>query len=145
MTKPTTVAGRLLTIELGDGADPEVFTAPCGLKTKGFNGTANATETTIYDCDDPTAPADIERDINTLSREITGSGVLAKASVATWDDWFASGASKNVKVSIPGTGWFTWTGAAVLTAFNVNGPEEGKVEVEVTIQSDGEWTRETNT
>lgn len=145
MTKPTTVAGRLLLIQLGDGATPEVFAAPCGLKTKAMNGSANATETTVYDCDDPMAPAWIERDINTLSHEITGSGVLAQGSVATWDDWFTSGEAKNVKVAITGTGWFTWTGAARLTAFNVSAPEEGKAEVEVTIQSDGEWTRSTNT
>ena len=71
MTKATTTTFGSFLIKLGDGASPEVFAAPCGLTTKGFNQTANVQETSVPDCADPDAPAYIERAVDTISSEIT--------------------------------------------------------------------------
>lgn len=145
MAKPTTAAATKLLILVGDGATPEVFAEPCGLTTKGFNGQADTGETIVPDCDDPEAPAWKERTTTSLSRDVTGSGVLAKESLAMWNTWFESGEAKNVKIKIDGVGWITWTGAYLLTGLNITGERGGKVQVEVSLTSDGEVSSVTNT
>jgi hypothetical protein len=85
-------------IEVGDGNSPEVFTAPCGLTSKSFNGQAATNDTNVPDCDDPDAASWFERDVVSLSRDITGSGVLAGEFFDTWNDWFEGGDSKKREV-----------------------------------------------
>lgn len=143
MTKPTTLTFGKFLIKVGDGADPEVFSAPCGLTTKSFNQTASSQETVVPSCDQPDAPAYVERAIDALSAEISGSGVLAAESIDVWRDFFESGESKNCRVyldvPLADNGGY-WQGAFVLTQFNVGAERGKKVSVEVTLQSDGEYT-----
>ena len=138
MAKPTTFRFGELLIEVGDGASPEVFTAPCGLTSKGFNGTADTSDTSVPDCDDPDAPAWKERAVTALSRDISGDGVLASEYKVTWDTWFSSGLTKNVRITIGG---LVWTGAYLLSGFNITGALGEKLKVSVSMQSDGEITR----
>lgn len=140
MTKPTTHTFGDFLVKLGDGASPEVFSAPCGLTSKGFNQSANAQETTVPDCTDPDAPAYIERAIDTLSSEISGSGVMAEEAFDTWQDWFSSGASKNCRVYPAGAGGGYYSGRFILTSFNQQVQRGQKVNVDVTMASDGEYT-----
>lgn len=127
-------------IKLGNGAGPEVFAAPCGLTTKGFNQTANVQETTVPDCADEDAAAYIERDVDTLSSEISGSGVMTSEAFTTWRVWFASAASKNCRIYPNGATGGYWQGAFILTAFNLTAQRGQKVNVDVTMQSDGAYT-----
>lgn len=145
MTKPTTASGTKLLILVGDGASPEVFTEPCGLTTKSLDSQAETSDTIVPDCADPDAPAWKERAVTALSRDFSGSGVLAKESVKMWDDWYKSGLSKNCKVQVPGTGWLTWTGKYLLTNFKITGERGTKVQVEVSMSSDGEIVSSVNT
>jgi predicted secreted protein len=145
MAKPTTMNGSHLLIMLGDGASPETFAAPCGLTAKGINFSAATNDFNVPDCDDPDAPSWTERVVSALSAGITGSGVLAMESKDEWQDWFLSGASKNIQVSLDeslanGGGYFSL--AAVLTTFNITGNQGEKATLEVEIASDGEvtWT-----
>lgn len=140
MTRPTTHTFGEFLVKLGNGADPEVFSAPCGLTSKGFNQSASAQETNVPDCDDPDAPSYVERAIDTLSSEITGSGVMADEAFDTWQDWFTSGVSKNVRVYPMGATGGYHSGAFVLTGFNRTVQKGQKVNVDVTMASDGEYT-----
>lgn len=143
MAKPTTVAGSKLLIMLGDGNSPETFAAPCGLTTKSLNFAASVNEFNVPDCADPDAPMFTERLVSALSAGVTGNGVLAMESLDEWRNWFDSGLAKNIHVSIneplaSGGGYYRMS--AVLTGFNIGGNQGEKMTVEVTIQSDGEWT-----
>lgn len=140
MAKATTVAFGSFLVKIGDGASPEVFTAPCGLTSKGFNQTASTQETTVPDCADPDAPAYVERAVDTISAEITGSGVLATEAFTTWQAWFDSAAAKNFRVYPKGASGGYYSGAGILTAFNNKVDRGQKVNVDVTIQTDGEYT-----
>lgn len=139
MAKPTTFRGTSLLIKLGDGGIPEAFDFPCGLTTSGLNRSAETSDTTVPDCDDPDAPAWTEREVSTMSWEASGSGVLASESVSVWDAWHASGLPKNVQIDVgaAGTGR-RYTGRALLTAYNITGERGQKVTVEVTLSGDGE-------
>lgn len=142
MTKPTTLNFGELLIELGNGATPEVFSAPCGLTSKGFNGTASTSDTTVPDCDDPDAPAWAERAVTTLSRDISGSGILATESLQIWDDWFSSGLDKNVQITF---GNFVWTGPYILSNFSVQADLGSKIKVTIAMTSDGQIVRTAET
>lgn len=140
MAKPTTVNGSKLLIMLGDGQSPETFGSPCGLSTKGINFTASVNEFNVPDCADPDLPQWTERVVQALSAGVTGSGAFAVESHDDWREWFMSGVSKNIQVSINeplagGGGYYAM--AAVLSAFNVTGNNGEKMQIEVTIQSDG--------
>jgi hypothetical protein len=138
MTKPTTFRFGEMLIEVGDGASPETFGAPCGLTTKAFNGAAQTQDTVVPDCDDPDAPAWNERAVTALSRDISGNGVLAKEFLETWDDWFSSGLSRNVHITI---GQDQWRGAYVLNTFDITADLGQKLKVNIAMQSDGQVTR----
>lgn len=141
MAKPTTYRGTSLLIKVGDGADPEVFSFPCGLTTNGLNRSAETNDVSVPDCADPDAPAWTERETSALSWEASGSGVLADESVAIWDAWHASGLPKNVQIDVgTATAGRRYTGRALLTSYNITGERGQKVTVEVTLSGDGELT-----
>lgn len=143
MAQPTTVNGSKLLIMLGDGNSPQTFVAPCGLTTKGINFAAASNEFNVPDCADPDAPMWTERVISALSAGVSGSGIMAMESYDEWRNWFLSGLSKSVHVSIneplaAGGGYYSMR--AILTGFNTTGNQGEKINLEVTIQSDGEVT-----
>lgn len=140
MTKPTTTPFGSFLVKLGDGADPEVFAAPCGLTSKGFNQTANTQKTAVPDCDDPDAPAYNETAVDTIDSEISGSGILAQEAFTTWQAWFDSSASKNYRVYPMGASGGYYAGKGVLSAFNMTVQRGQKVNVDVTITGDGAYT-----
>lgn len=143
MAKPTTVKAVDMLILIGDGATPtEAFTAPCGLTTRGFTLSANSNEVQVPDCDDPDAPAWVERAVATMSGQVTGNGVMAKESFTLWRDWALSGLAKNARVQLvePGMGYYS--GAFILSNFQLSGDNGDKVKVDITMDSDGQviWT-----
>lgn len=143
MAAPQTFSGSRMLILIGDGATPtEVFTAPCGLNTKGLNRSAESSDTVVPDCDAPEDPAWTERETTSLSWEISGAGVLASESVSVWDTWFTSGAARNVRVEVysGANSGRKYTGKAILTTYNLNGERGAKVSVEVTLSGSGELT-----
>jgi hypothetical protein len=149
MAQPTTLRATKLLIQLGDGASPEVFAAPCAITAKGINFTANTQDDEIADCDDPDAPIWVARGISSLSAGITGSGTLALKHGSDfpfedWRDWFLSGDPRNIRVKFDvtganGGGYYEMS--AVLTTFNQTGEGKGLVQLELGIASAGvvEW------
>lgn len=122
---------------------PGNFGAPCGLTSKSFNLQAATADTNVPDCDDPDAPSWLERDVTSLSRDITGSGILAEESLELWDDWGTSANPKNVQISLTDgvNGTRTWAGSYILSGFEVTGSIGEKVGVNVSMVSNGEVTR----
>lgn len=138
MARPATIKFGHFIIAVGDGQSPETFTAPCGLTAKGFGLTANTNEVNVPDCDDPDAPAWVERDVVSLSGDISGSGVMDEDYQATWYAWLESAATRNVQISV---GDYRYEGAFILSSFRVVGNLGDKVQVEVAMQSSGEVTQ----
>lgn len=139
MTQASTLKFSLFLIELGDGANPEVFSAPCGLNSRGFDRTAATSDTNVPDCDDPDAPSWLERDVVSLSASLTGSGVVADEDFDTWDAWFTAATSKNTKLTL---GSRTWIGPMKLSSLKVSGQRGQRATIDVTLDSDGELIRQ---
>lgn len=140
MAKPTTASAAKLTIWLGDGNSPETFVSPCGLTTRGINFTASANDVNVPDCDDPDAPAWVERVVQSLSAGVTGSGILAYEALDEWEDFYFGGLAKNCRVIIDwGSGGLRrYDGAFLCTTYNVTGELGNKIQVEIGLQSDGQ-------
>jgi hypothetical protein len=145
MALPRTASFGQFNILLGDGADPEVFTAPCGLTKKDVKFDGKASSVIVPDCDDPEAPAWEDKAISALSGAVTGDGILSMADLARWNTWFQSGLDKNIQVwiDLPGAqGGGYWSGAAILSSFEISSAlatEGNRCTVKVQIDNDGSW------
>ena len=137
MTQPTVLAGTKLLILVGDGASPEVFSQPCGLTTRGMSFTASTNSTLIPDCDNPEAPAWEAKDVNALSAQATGNGVMAVESFNTWNDWFQSALSRNCRITLDDPSLGYWQGAFILSALKYGGQRGQKVTVDITMENTG--------
>lgn len=99
MAKATTATFGQFKILLGNGATPvEVFTAICGLTSKGISFNSDPTETEVPDCSDEDLPAYKEKGVKAYDITMTGSGMWSKEAHGTILDWWKSGAAKNIKV-----------------------------------------------
>jgi len=142
MTQPTVIVGTKLLILVGDGGTPEVFSQPCGLTTRAFDLAATTNTTLIPDCDDPEAPAWEAKDVNALSAQISGNGVMAVESFDTWNDWFLSASSKHIQIKLDDPALGYWSGSFILTSLKYGGERGKKVTIDVTMVNDGTviWT-----
>ena len=144
MAKARTTSFSKFVVELGDNANPQGFVAPCGFVNKGFELTAQTSDVNVPDCDDPEAPAWVERGVTSLSAQVTGSGVAALESMATWRAWFMSGQAKTVRVNIDlpaadGGGYYEFPALLTTLSQTVQLGENGnKLQQSVTIQSSGQ-------
>lgn len=144
MAAPTTTPFGKFKIQLGNGATPEVFTAPCGFTQKSLQLSKNLTEVNLPDCDDPDKVTWVARDAQTFSAQVSGEGVLASSSVDAWLTAFESGNSINVKVIIEFPAkTITWTGKMHISSFSPTAEQGGRVTASIEMQSDGELTRVT--
>lgn len=139
MAQPTTAKFGQMVISIGDGASPEVFTAPCGFSSKSLTLSKNLQEVNLPDCDDPDAPAWIGRDVASLTATVSGEGVLAEESIETWAAFFTSTDSKNVRIRITTAGgYINYEGLMHLESLSHSADQGGRVTCNVTMQSDGE-------
>lgn len=143
MARPTTLRGSLMLIEIGDGATPEVFVAPCALQTRGFNRTWTLNETPVADCDDPDAAVWLERAKASAQATISGSGTLAKEDLPVYEAFFESQDPRNVRITLDyPADPEQWIGLFFLTTLTYTGNIGELVQVELEFQSHGEvtWT-----
>lgn len=138
MAKPTTHTSGEFIIQIESTNSPGVFEAPCGLNSKGYNQSASTQDTTVPDCANPDAPAYVERAVDAISGEISGSGILSEEAFPTWQGWLDSGLRRSVRIYPMGSSKGYWGGYFLLTAFNVSADRGQKVQVEVTMVSDGQ-------
>jgi hypothetical protein len=140
MAKPTTDSFGNFKIWVGDGASPEVFTAPCGFTTKSLNLEADASTANIADCDNPEEPAWEEAGVTVKRATVQGAGVMAEESYETWRAWWDSGAAKNVRVE-KNLGY--WEGPAICLGLGESvalGSDGNKIQLSVNLRNSTEWT-----
>lgn len=141
MAKPETVKFGKFFVRLSDGASPPTFAAPCGFTSKSFSRSKTLGEVNVPDCDDPDAPAWVERDVQSMSATVSGEGVLAKAAVPTWEDALDSTTSIECEVELEyAANSDIYTGFFHIESFEITGDLGDRVKVSVTMQSDGEIT-----
>lgn len=141
--------GVKLVVKIGDGAEPEVFTALCTINAaRGISFTSATRDFVEPDCADPDLIGWIIREKESLSVSVTGGGMLNTPDVEDVFDWWKDELSKNVQVvvDVPSAdGGVIFEGAFHLTDFEITGDRGAKQEATMTLQSDGEITLVANT
>ena len=147
MALPTTIDGNLIILSVGDGESPEVFTPICGMNTVSFNRTARTNDDFVRDCADPAEPAERVVSVTGKQADITASGYINTATAAQTlieDSMFVSLNWRLTYYDDDGTTvLYHRTGPAKLIGYNETAPENGKSTAELTLASDGVWTRTT--
>jgi hypothetical protein len=142
MAPPITARFGKFRVLIGDGADPIVYTAPCGFTSKSLTLTKDLTDVNLPDCDDPDAVAWVGRDASSLSASVSGEGVMASQSVETWLDAWEDSESVPVKIEVEfPSKTITWTGLMHVATFTAGAEQGGRVTANVELQSDGELVR----
>lgn len=139
MAQPSLFPGSRYLVFVGDGANPEVFSAPCGLTTKTLSRSATFNGEVVPDCENPEAPGWLEGDVDGLTWTVSGAGKLARESVAMWDSWFASGLAKNVRIEAHEGEDIgrVYSGKAYLTTYDQSAERGQKVSTDVTLSGTG--------
>jgi len=144
MAQPTSFNGAKILVKVGDGGSPETFAHPCLINSsRSVQSTASTTESAIPDCDNPEAPAWLEREKDTLSVTITGEGIMDASDTSDYFAWLTSENSKNVKAVVNnggGANEFTFDGKFHLTEFQVSGERKERAQVSITLVSTGPVT-----
>ena len=148
MARQGSVKFGLYKVELGNGATPtEVFAAPCALKSKTFELTAQNSEVYLLDCADPDAASWAERNVTGLSATGGGAGTIDPEDYDVWRDWFLSAEPKNIRIG-PRTGVMNgggyWQGPFICTSLSEASAKEDNgglatFEVEFMSASDIAW------
>lgn len=140
MAKPTTARFGKFFVRLSDGGNPAQYIAPCGFTSKAYNQSNNLGETNIPDCDNPDAPGYVERDVISMSDSISGEGVLAAASVPIWEAARKKSTSCEIEFLYEDGSSDVYLGNFVLESFNRSGNQGERVQVSISMQSDGPIT-----
>lgn len=141
-----TLSGSKLLIQIGDGADPEVFAHDCMINTSRSFGVAKSVNSfAVIDCDNPDDPAWVELVADQLSSEVSGAGMLHTSSIGTWFGYATSKEPVNVRILLNGValadGGLHFAGQYQVTALEVTGNRGDKVEVSVSLSSNGPVTK----
>ena len=138
------INGEKILVQIGDGASPEQFVHDCLINTKrGIEFSSSMTESINPSCDDPSAPAWVDREKDGLSATISGAGTVHTNSISTFATWHASSEPKNIRfnVDVPGSsGGGYWAGAFHLSEWGLTGNRKEKSTASVTLVSDGAVT-----
>lgn len=123
-------------------AVPGTYDDPCGLTEKSLTISMSPQEVDLPDCDDPDGVGWTGRDPGALSAAVSGSGVFDLDAYPVWRAWMIDegGASKNVRIAFNDADAGYYQGAAVLTTLGHSAPFRGRLQANVELASDGEWT-----
>lgn len=112
------VSGESILVQIGDGADPEVFAHDCLINgSRSFTVTASTSEQSIPRCDDPSQPDKIMRRVDSTDSNISGDGKLHSSSTLAWLN--RVGQTLNIRVRQAGV-WRV-AGQYILTEFAITG------------------------
>ena len=145
MVAPLTAKGTKLNVALGDGEDPEVFTAFCAVSAKTINFQTNTNEFFVPDCDDPDDPAWRELAKSGRFVSISCSGTLNTTDLTRYQDAYNSPDAVNVEIELDlplAAGGGVWSGPFMLPNFQITGNDGELVQVEFSLESSGAvtWT-----
>lgn len=119
--------GRTLLIQLGDGADPEVFTNLCGLTTRSFSMSANEIDTTIPSCTNPGGLVEGTSRPGIAKKTFSGSGrYVSSAAQKAFNAKIVTATVFNAKIIVPEVG--TFTGSYFVTDYELSGDIENSME-----------------
>lgn len=138
MAQAETIRGAALLMKVGDGEDPETFAHPCSINSeRGIVFAAETRNNNVPDCDNPEKVVWQGTEKASLGATCTGGGTLHKADDAMFFAWFKSEIPKNV-IIIDGNR--KYEGAFHLTQYEKTGNLGEKVQVRISLASDGEVT-----
>jgi TP901-1 family phage major tail protein len=125
--------GRELLIKMGDGASPQIFSTICGITTRSFAMSSNEVDTTIPDCDDPSAVVQKTSTPGIQDRTFQGSGKFVSGAAGTaLADAARLGEVHDYQVIVPGYGQFQ--GPFIVTDFQWSGDMEGSMDFSATFK-----------
>ena len=137
----TAYSGRLIKLAVGDGADPEVFTAIAALRDTTITETEQAVDTTTKD-DLGVRSLLSGRILHAFS--VTGTGVFTDdASLATLRTSMRAGTHLNYEIEViesSATGGETLTGSFRVTNLEFSGTFDGEANYSISLESDGTIT-----
>lgn len=125
---------------IGDGADPEVFSSPCGINSLTKSTSTNTSDVDLPDCDDPDLVVWLGIDEVSKRMTLTGSGTIAQQALAMWQEWELDGGTRNVRwlrnlTNLALRGYLE--GPALLTEFEETSEARGRYTFSFTIIFDG--------
>ena len=122
-----------LVVMIGNGATPEVFTAPCFINgNRSINKKANVSQTNLPNCTDPTQPMSTVRNTMSTDYSISGAGVASVADSLQWLQKVGKKANINVFLGSAAGAPFV-SGSFVIEEFELTGAKKGEL-VEATIK-----------
>ena len=131
-------AGENFVILIGNGASPEVFSAPASINTtRGLKMSTAEKAVEIPDVTNPSNPAYTARAITAVDWQLDGAGIVNTGDDVTWATWWLTGAKKNVQIANSVTGGVVLQGPAVLTDCNLSGDRGDKVMGTITLKGAG--------
>lgn len=145
MSAATSIRFGTQQLLIGDGADPEVFSAPCGLTSLTKTTNVETNTVNIPDCDDPDLASFLGIDEVSRQIQVTFSGLLATEALPMWQAWDLAGGYKNIRwyrnLSNPNGGGYL-SGPALLTQFEETGEAKGRYQMSGQVTFDGKpvWT-----
>lgn len=157
MAQGTTVLGGKVIVLLGDGNNPENFSAAVGGVTKTFTRNAKTNTFVVPDNDDPDAAVWADLVAASLDWQLAVDGYTEAENIDAWDQFYeqsqpglsAQGTSqgpKNVRIRFTAPAALagrTYAGAALCTKLEFKGENQKKVMTSITIQGTGPLTRTT--
>lgn len=132
------IKGKTVTIKIGDGADPEVFSAVCGVKEKSFSINNQQVDTTKPDCTDPTKILAYEGEFGVRTVTLSGSGLAqaGSASFTAFKDAALNQTKPNLEINIPN--FQKYRGSSLITSFSLTGPMDNNVAFDFEVTMSGE-------
>ena len=133
-------------ILLSDMGGTPAFTAPCGFEELTMTINIETNNVNIPDCDDPDLAAWLATDIVSKQMTLSGAGVLDKAAMQVWQDWWLNDQpADEVNVrwfrdlsGADGGGYFM--APAILTAYEETGSRGQRWRNSVTLALNGKPT-----
>lgn len=125
---------------IGNGATPEVFTAPCGLTTLNLTVNIETNDTNVPDCADPNLPSWLISDEVSKQMVVGGDGVLDTDAMQVYREWLLAGGSKNIRWLTTGTGangGGYWSAPGLLATYEETGERGSRWNVSISIKLQG--------
>ena len=143
MAQLTSVTGAQLQIRIDNGltGTNQSYDHACMINaTRGLELSSSGQTEAIPDCSLPEAMAWTTETKATVSGTINGTGMLDATNYSSFFAWMNSDTAKTIKVDIHGTVGGVVTGSWKLTQLAISGDRGKRVEVNVTMKSDGALT-----
>lgn len=132
--------GRLMLVNIGDGAGSETFAKLCGLRSKTLTINNSEIDVTTADCDSPGGPLWTEVIDGVKRVSVSGNGYFKDETTETRLNTVAMGNSPiaNFQIIVPDFG--TFAGAFFVQSVEYGGEQEDGVTYSLSLASSGAVT-----